>query len=63
MHSKFLVIDGRITFITSANFSKAGADRNLETGVLIRGEQIASQIKDHIDNLRSSGELVVWSPK
>lgn len=63
MHSKFLVIDGRITFITSANFSKAGADRNLETGILIRGEQIAGQIKNHVNNLCSSGDLVIWSPK
>jgi len=60
MHSKFLVVDGLYTFITSANFSVVAATQSLETGVLIRSDVVAGQMKEHVDTLRSSGELVVW---
>ncbi len=35
MHAKFVVVDDRVAFISSANFSDAAVDRNLETGVLL----------------------------
>ena len=60
MHSKFLVVDGLYTFITSANFSVVAATESLETGILVRSDVLAAQMKEHVDTLRSSGELVVW---
>ena len=61
MHSKFLVVDGVHAFLTSANFSVAAADANLETGVWVRNPFIAHQIKEHVDHLREAGDLVVWN--
>lgn len=60
MHSKFLVVDGFHTFLTSANFSLAAAESSLETGLWVRNAAIAIQMKDHIDNLRESGELIPY---
>lgn len=58
MHSKFLVIDGFHTFLTSANFSLKAAKSSMETGLWVRNAGLSIQIKDHIDNLRDSGELI-----
>ncbi|WP_084039577.1 DISARM system phospholipase D-like protein DrmC [Demequina sp. NBRC 110053] len=56
-HSKVVVVDSRSAFVTSANLSKAGAERNLETGVLIHDATFASQMRQRFTALQGSGSL------
>lgn len=58
LHAKFAVIDGSVTFITSANLTKRAAGHNLEAGVLIRGGEIPGRLIAHVSELRKQGRLV-----
>lgn len=57
-HAKIVMIDGLATLVTSANFSSAAADDNLECGVLLRDAAAAHAVKSHLDTLRREGYLV-----
>lgn len=57
-HSKVLIVDSRIAFVTSANLSRAAAERNLEAGVVIRDAQFASHMRQRFARLREAGEIV-----
>lgn len=57
-HSKVVIVDSRIAFVTSANLSQAAAERNLEAGVIIRDAQFASQMRQRFAKLREVGEIV-----
>jgi phosphatidylserine/phosphatidylglycerophosphate/cardiolipin synthase-like enzyme len=46
MHAKCIVIDGQIVFVSSANFTEAAQERNLEIDLLIR----SSTLDDHFAN-------------
>ena len=41
LHAKAVVVDDEAVFITSANFTEAALDRNIELGVLIRDRAFA----------------------
>jgi phosphatidylserine/phosphatidylglycerophosphate/cardiolipin synthase-like enzyme len=56
-HSKVVIIDAATAFVTSANFSDAGAHRNLEAGVIVRDADFASRIRLRFRNLAAAGEL------
>ncbi|SDF06832.1 PLD-like domain-containing protein [Blastococcus aurantiacus] len=60
-HAKIVMIDGLAALVTSANFSSAAAEANLECGVLLRDAAVASSIKAHLDQLRDSQFLVDYS--
>lgn len=47
-HSKFIVVDGEIILITSANFTEAAHQRNIETGILLKDLDIAKTIIDQV---------------
>ncbi len=47
MHAKCIVIDGEEAFVTSANFTEAAQERNIELGLLINSSLIARRIEDH----------------
>ena len=51
LHAKCLVIDERYLFITSANFTEAAHERNIEAGVLIDDTNFAKSICFQIDSL------------
>ena len=57
-HAKLVMIDGFATFVTSANFSSAAADSNLECGVLLRDSAVARAVKTQLDTLRKMNYLV-----
>lgn len=57
-HSKVIVIDSSIALVTSANLSKAAAERNLEAGLLIRDRTLASGISRRFSALRAAGQLL-----
>ena len=58
LHAKCVVVDRREALVTSANFTEAAQQRNIEAGVLIRHEAMAARIADHFLALRTSGMLV-----
>lgn len=57
LHAKCIVIDDRIAFISSANFTEAAQSRNIEVGVLLRSSPSAIQLVTHFDALITTGVL------
>jgi len=48
LHAKIYVIDGRVSFITSANLTQGGLKENYEYGVVIKDEEMTRQIKSDL---------------
>lgn len=57
LHAKCVVIDRRVAFVSSANFTEAAQVRNIEVGVLIRSPRFASRLVDHFEGLAEAGAL------
>ena len=57
-HAKLLAVDDREALVTSANFSKAAAERSLECGLLSTDAAIATGLREHLDLLYQHGVLV-----
>jgi phosphatidylserine/phosphatidylglycerophosphate/cardiolipin synthase-like enzyme len=57
LHAKCIVVDRRWSFITSANFTEAAQDRNIEAGVLIDDPHLATAVESQLENLISAGGL------
>jgi phosphatidylserine/phosphatidylglycerophosphate/cardiolipin synthase-like enzyme len=57
-HSKVVIVDSAIAFVTSANLSEAAAYRNLETGVVVRDTDFASKLRQRFRMLESLKTLV-----
>src|SRR5579884_2774320 len=53
LHAKCVVVDGRHVFISSANFTEAAQNRNLEVGVLLRSAYTAASLTRYFDALVS----------
>lgn len=60
-HSKVVIVDSALAFVTSANFSNAAAHGNLEAGVLIRDPLFASKLRQRFTSLHKSGSLEHFS--
>lgn len=56
-HSKVVIVDSRSAFITSANLSTAGAERNLEAGVIIHDPEFASRMRQRFTKLWEHGAV------
>lgn len=54
MHAKCIVIDRRVAFVSSANFTEAAQVRNIEVGALIRSERFAVRLAEHFEALVSA---------
>lgn len=57
MHAKCVVVDEERAFITSANFTEAAQQRNIEAGVLLSIPGIAKALCSQFENLVSRGIL------
>ncbi len=57
LHAKCIVVDRRVAFVTSANFTEAAQMRNIEVGALIRCERFAGKLAGHFDSLAEAGVL------
>ena len=57
LHAKCVVIDGREALVTSANFTEAAQERNIELGLLVHSPAVASQIEAHFYSLIRNGHL------
>jgi phosphatidylserine/phosphatidylglycerophosphate/cardiolipin synthase-like enzyme len=60
-HAKLVMVDRSAALVTSANFSEAAAERNLECGVLLRDRRIAESVREHLDMLYRSNYLVDYT--
>lgn len=61
-HSKLITVDDTTAFVTSANFSTAGARRSLECGMLTRDSLVAMSLREHLQNLHTHGILIDFVP-
>jgi phosphatidylserine/phosphatidylglycerophosphate/cardiolipin synthase-like enzyme len=57
LHAKCIVVDRRVAFVTSANFTEAAQMRNIEVGALIHSEQFAARLVGHFETLADVGLL------
>ena len=51
LHAKCVVVDSRTVFVSSANFTEAAQERNVEIGLLFRSRLLAERIVRHFDVL------------
>jgi len=57
LHAKAVVADEESMFLTSANFTEAALDRNIELGILLRDPALAVSIVRHFRILIDHGKL------
>jgi phosphatidylserine/phosphatidylglycerophosphate/cardiolipin synthase-like enzyme len=55
LHAKCIVVDERRSFISSANFTEAAQERNIEAGVVIDDAHLARALRGHLDALVGAG--------
>ncbi len=55
LHAKCVVVDGRQVFVSSANFTEAGQERNIEVGLSIHSPRIATELTRHFRLLHEHG--------
>ncbi len=57
LHAKVVIIDRRLLFIGSANFTEAAQQRNIEIGVLCSVPYLAERVGSYFEGLRKAGQL------
>lgn len=57
LHAKCVVVDHRWALVTSANFTEAAQERNIEAGVLLDHAGIAEALAGRFRGLREAGRL------
>ena len=57
LHAKAVVADDESVFITSANFTSAALDHNIEMGLLVRYRPLALSVMRHLQGLIDRGML------
>jgi phosphatidylserine/phosphatidylglycerophosphate/cardiolipin synthase-like enzyme len=55
LHAKCIVVDGEQVFVSSANFTEAGQQRNIEVGLNIESPRLAGRLTRHFKHLHSHG--------
>lgn len=58
LHAKCIVVDGESVFISSANFTEAAQERNIEVGLLVRSCSLADRLVLHFDTLLAGNLLL-----
>lgn len=62
LHAKCVVVDGAKAFISSANFTQRGQERNIEVGVLIEDASFASYLAGQWIGLIDAGIAGEYTP-
>lgn len=57
MHAKCVVVDRRDLFVSSANFTEAAQERNVEVGLLIHSSLLAGRVASHFESLVVEGKM------
>lgn len=63
LHAKCIVVDDRIAFVTSANFTDRGQHRNVEVGVVIRDVAFVRRLAGQFKNAMSGGHFQRWEAR
>jgi phosphatidylserine/phosphatidylglycerophosphate/cardiolipin synthase-like enzyme len=58
MHAKCVVVDRCLAFVSSANFTLAAQQRNIEVGVIVREPALSARLEAQFDGLVTAGLLV-----
>lgn len=58
LHAKCVVVDAEQVFVSSANFTKAGQERNIEVGLKIESPWLAQRLIRHFQLLHEHGLAV-----
>lgn len=57
LHAKTVVVDRHTVFVSSANFTEAAQEQNIEIGLLVKSPRLAEQITGHFNALTAAGLL------
>lgn len=57
LHAKCVVVDLQQVYVSSANFTEAAQERNIEVGLLVRSRRLAEQLTNHFESLLAAGFL------
>lgn len=57
-HAKLIAVDDRFSLVTSANFSKAAAQRSLECGLQSTDPSVARALREYLELLHQNGVLI-----
>ena len=57
LHAKCVVVDQRWAFVTSANFTEAAQERNIEAGVLLDHPRLAEALAAQFESLKNTRRL------
>lgn len=57
LHAKCVVVDRSVAFVSSANFTEAAQNRNIEVGALIKSPSYAARLVHHFQALTTAGLL------
>ena len=58
LHAKCVVIDCRDVFVSSANFTEAAQERNVEVGLLLHSTSVAVRLIHFFDALCETGHFL-----
>jgi phosphatidylserine/phosphatidylglycerophosphate/cardiolipin synthase-like enzyme len=61
LHAKCIVVDACLIFVSSANFTEAAQERNIEVGLLLRSQDMAARLLNHFSRLVAEVVLVPLS--
>ncbi len=62
LHAKCVAVDGKRAFLSSANFTNRGQQRNIEAGVLIHDPTFAAQLERQWLGLVKADLVMRWRP-
>lgn len=62
LHAKCIVVDNESVYISSANFTEAAQQRNIEVGILVRSADLAERATRFFNALVVAGELTSAIP-
>jgi hypothetical protein len=57
LHAKCVVVDASVALVTSANFTEAAQERNIEVGVVTRYVGLVERLRGYFNSLCDSGQL------
>lgn len=57
LHANAVIIDARYTLLTSANFTEAAQQRNIEAGVLLDDPRLATRLSQQFNQLLEMGHF------
>jgi hypothetical protein len=58
LHAKCIVVDERISLVTSANLTNAAQQSNIEAGTLVKSSTFARHLEHHFETLVVRGQLL-----